>query len=196
MRNYETHDILSLFKQYERHFQYAIVAHTHHRPYVAFSDVGRRNCINEHKWLEAKRAQTTKDVRYALNCFNRLLYPNATNLCKRKPNLYRPLVFVSIEGLKRTNDRQQTVHVNITLGNLPRILNCDEVHTLFRHVWHEKAKQKDDVWTADYYKAKEGKGWFNYSLKEAEEDKRRAWNELSIWDVENCWIPLHAVSVD
>ena len=143
-----------------------------------------------------KQEQTSRDLRYALNCFNSLLYPNATNAARRKPLQFRPFTFVTIEGAKQTLDRQQTIHVNIALGNLPTILDKQDVETLFRHVWHNKAKQSDDIEVIDYYEAKQGKGWMSYSVKEAKHQPSRVWNENSIWDVENCWIPHCAINVD
>lgn len=192
MRNYTADDIAAMFKQYEQHVQYVIVAHTHHRPYAAC----RHKSTNVDTWLMHKQEQTSKDLRYALNCFNSLLYPNATNAARRKPMLYRPLSFVTIEGAKQTLDRQQTIHVNIAIGNIPIILNRQDIETLFRHVWQDKARQGNDIEVIDYYKAEQGRGWAGYSLKEAKHQPSRAWNENSIWDVENCWIPHNAINVD
>ena len=196
MRNYTADDIAAMFKQYEQHVQYVVVAHTYHRPYTVCCNEGQLKRMNADKWLTNKMQQTRKDIRYALNCFNSLLYPNATNAVKRKPMLYRPLTFVTIEGAKQTLDRQQTIHVNIALGNLPSALQRQDIETLFRHVWHDKAKQSDDIKVVDYYEAKQGKGWIGYSLKEAQIQPSRAWNSDSIWDVENCWIPHSAINVD
>ena len=196
MRNYTADDIAAMFKQYEQHVQYVIVAHTHHRPYTVCRNEGGLKSVNADRWLAHKLEQTSKDTRYALNCMNSLLYPNAINKVKRKPFQFRPLTFVTIEGAKQTLDRQQTIHVNIALGNLPTVLDRQDIETLFRHAWHDKAKQSDDIEVIDYYQAKQGKGWLGYSLKEAEHQPSRVWNENSIWDVENCWIPHNAINVD
>jgi len=196
MRNYTADDIEQMFMQYEQHYQFVIVAHTHHRPYSVCRNSGYLKNTDANTWLQAKQTQTSSDLRYALNCFNRLLYPNATNACKRKPLLYRPLTFVTIEGARQTTDRQQTIHVNIAIGNLPTVLNRSDVETLFRHAWHEKAKQGNDIEVLDYYKAKNKKGWESYSVKEARKDPSRAWNDNSIFDVDNCWIPHNAIDVD
>lgn len=185
-----------MFEQFQQHIQYVIVAHTYHRPYVACIDINKYKNINSEKWLQSKLNQTSKDLRHALNCFNQRLYPNASNKCKRNPLKYRPLTFVTIEGAKATIDRQQTIHVNIAIGNLPTALNADEVESLFRHVWHEKAQQSKDVKAIEYFKAKRGKGWLGYSVKEAQQQPCRTWTENSIWDVTNCWIPHNAFNAD
>ena len=196
MENYTANDIRNMFQQYQQHFQYVIVAHTKHRPYVATCNDSRYATKNTDKWLENKLEQTSKDLRYALNCFNRLLYPNATNKCRRNPHKYRPLTMVTIEGARATTDRQQTIHVNIALGNLPTVLNKEDIKTLFRHAWHEQAQQGNDIQVEHFYKAQEKEGWLGYSLKEAQQQPSRAWNENSIWDVTNCWIPHSAVNTD
>ena len=196
MRNYTADDIAESFKHYKQHIQYVIVAHTYHRPYTVCRNEGRLRTVNTEMWLARKHEQTSKDTRYALNCFNSLLYPNATNKCRRKPLLYRPLTFVTVEGARATTDRQQTIHINIAIGNLPKVLDKADVATLFRHAWHGKAQQSDDIEVLDYYEAHKGKGWLGYSLKEVQQQPSRVMNECSVWDVENCWIPHDAINAD
>ena len=192
MRNYTASDIKDMFDSYKQHVSHVIVAHTFHRPYVASTNVGRFKHVRADSYLKQKLLETSKDTRYALNCFNKLLYPNATNKVIRKPNLFKPLAFVTIEGAKETTDRAQTIHVNIALGNLPKALTTEDIETLFRHVWHEKAKQKDDVWVEKYNE----NDWNGYIVKEGQRDIKRAWNENSFWDVSNCWIPHNALKAD
>lgn len=196
MRNYTADDITQMFKQYEQQVQYVIVAHTRHRPYTVCRNEGQLKTVNAEKWLSAKLYQTSKDIRYALNCFNRLLYPNATNKCRRNPLQFRPLTFVTIEGARATTDRQQTIHANIAIGNLPTVLEQADIETLFRHAWHDKARQGNDIQVIKYYEAQEGEGWSGYSVKEAQQQPSRAWDENSIWDVTNCWLPHHAINTD
>jgi len=192
MRNYTASDIKDMFDSYKQHVSHVIVAHTFHRPYIANTNVGRFKHVRADSYLKQKLVETSKDARYALNCFNKLLYPSATNLVIRKPDLYKPLAFVTIEGAKETTDRSQTIHVNIALGNLPKALTTEDIETLFRHVWHEKAKQKDDVWVEKYNE----NDWNGYIVKEGQRDIKRAWNENSFWDVSNCWIPHNALKAD
>ena len=115
MRNYTAHDIKDMFDSYKQHVSHVIVAHTYHRPYVANTNVGRFKHVRADSYLKQKLVETSKDTRYALNCFNKLLYPNATNKVVRMPDLYKPLAFVTIEGATETTDRAQTIHVNIAL---------------------------------------------------------------------------------
>ena len=192
MRNYTAHDIKDMFDIYKQHVSHVIVAHTYHRPYVANTNVGRFKHVRADSYLKQKLVETSKDTRYALNCFNKLLYPNATNKVVRMPDLYKPLAFVTIEGATETTDRAQTIHVNIALGNLPKALTTEEIETLFRHVWHEKAKQKDDVKVMAY----DERDWVGYTLKEAQQQPRRTWDTDSIWDVGNCWLPHSALKAD
>jgi hypothetical protein len=98
MRNYTAHDIKDMFDSYKQHVSHVIVAHTYHRPYVANTNVGRFKNVRADSYLKQKLVETSKDTRYALNCFNKLLYPNATNKVVRMQDLYKPLAFVTIEG--------------------------------------------------------------------------------------------------
>ena len=192
MRNYTASDIKDMFDSYKQHVSHVIVAHTFHRPYIANTNVGRFKHVQADSYLKQKLMETSKDARYALNCFNKLLYPSASNLVIRKPDLYKPLAFVTIEGANETTDRSQTIHINIALGNLPKALTTEDIETLFRHVWHKKAKQKDDVWVEKYNQ----NDWNGYMVKEGQSDIKRAWNEHSFWDVSNCWIPHNALKAD
>ena len=196
MRNYNAQDIEDMFNQYEKHVTHVIVAHTYHRPYVASTNFGRFKHVRADQYIKTKMEQTNKDCRYALNCFYKLLYPTATNKPTRQPELFKPLTFVTIEGANETTDRSKTIHVNISLGNLPSVLNKDDIETLFKHAWHDMAHQSSDVKAYDYYKVDEAAHWAGYSLKEAQQNTRKSWDTNSIWDVTNCWIPHAALNAD
>ena len=195
MRQYNAQDIESMFNEHEKHVSHVIVAHTNHRPYVASQRFGKYKNVRADKYLKDKLVETSKDLRYALNCFEKLLYPSATNKPLRRPDLYKPLTFVTLEGANETTDRAQTIHVNIALGNLPTVLTTDDIETLFRHVWHDKAHQSINVKAIEYYNDGESR-WNGYSLKEAQQDTRKAWETNGIWDVTNCWIPHAAFNED
>ena len=192
MRNYTAHDIKDMFDSYKQYVSHVIVAHTYHRPYVANTNVGRFKHVQSDSYFKQKLVETSKDTRYALNCLNKLLYPNSTNKVVRMPDLYKPLAFVTIEGATETTDRAQTIHVYIALGNLPKALTTEDIETLFRHVWHDKAKQKDDIKVMAY----DERDWVGYTLKEAQQQPRRTWDIDSIWDVGNCWLPHSALKAD
>ena len=163
MRQYNAKDIESMFNQHEQHVSHVVVAHTLHRPYVASTDVGRFKHVRADQYIKTKMEQTSKDTRHALNCFYKLLYPTHSNRPTQNPNLFKPLTFVTIEGANQTTDRSQTIHVNISLGNLPSVLNTDDIETLFRHAWHDMAHQSTDVKAYDYYKVDEASHWAGYS---------------------------------
>lgn len=196
MRNYNAGDIESMFNEHEQHVSHVVVAHTLHRPYVASTDVGRFKHVRADQYIKTKMEQTSKDTRHALNCFYKLLYPTHSNRPTQNPNLFKPLTFVTIEGANQTTDRSQTIHVNISLGNLPSALNTEDIETLFRHAWHEKAHQSSDVKAYEYSKVDGRSRWMGYSLKEAQQAPHKAWDTDSIWDVGNCWIPHAALKAD
>jgi hypothetical protein len=171
-----------MYKPYEKHITHVIVAHTKLRPYYAMND----------KQLENMLSKTQTATTYALNCFNKLLYPSATNKAVRQPLKYRPLTLVTTEGAHLTADRALTVHVNIALGNIPQVLTTEDIETLFRHTWHNKAKQGNNIFVTEYYE----RNWEDYSLKEGQKNPNRLWGENSIWDVGNCWIPTAVLNAD
>jgi len=186
MNNYTAHDIQSFLNQYSKHISHIVVAHTHFRPY------------NQSQYQIAQMAaQARSDLRHALNCFAKLLYPTASNKPVRNPALYRPLSFVTIENAKQHIGSEQTIHCNIALGNLPKVLLTEEIEFLFKHVWVEKAHQASDVKAYCVLgKQGEAKVWNGYALKEAQHQKSKAWEIEGIWDVENCWIPHAALNAD
>jgi hypothetical protein len=126
-----------------------------------------------------------------------LLYPNSTNFPVRKRFLYRPLSFVTIENAREHLGREQTIHFNIALGNLPKVLLTEDVETLFRHVWVDKVHMSDDVkvYGTDG-KISEVRTWNGYSLKEIQQQPNLAWKIEGVWDVQNCWIPHAALNTD
>jgi len=196
MNNYNAKDIESFFNQYEQHVSHVIVAHTKHRPYVASIDVGRFKHVRTDEYVRSKILETSKDLRHAMNCFSKLLYPLHSNRPKQNPNTFMPLSFVTIEGAKQTTNRSQTIHVNIAIGNLPAVLKTEDIETLFRHAWHEMAHQSSDVKAYDYTQVEGQSRWMGYSLKEAQQNTHKAWDINSIWDVGNCWIPHAALKAD
>ena len=184
--NYTANDIAEFFNKHEQNVTHVIVAQTKYRPY-------RKSA----KAIDAMAFEAKKDLRYALNCFGKQMYPNQTNLVIRKPHIYRPLALVSIENIYETTDEQQTIHFNITLGNLPKHLCTTMIDIHFRHAWHLKAHQQNDIYTeavADY--PCDIKRWLGYTLKDTTKDSKLAWTTNGTWDVENCWIPQAAINTD
>lgn len=189
MRTYTADDIATWMHGHEHLASHVIVAHTHHRSCIAHSAKTKYQNLNTERYLSGKLEETSKSIRYALNCFNASLYPENRNLPRRKPSIFKPFTFVTIEGAKFTADAAQTIHANIALGNLPKHLTLAQIKALFFDAWCIKAKQKGDITVTEYYRHSDKRSWFGYSLKEAEENTDRAWNTNSVWDVQNCWIP-------
>ena len=196
MNQYSAKDIENFFNEYEKHVSHVIVAHTKHRPYLASKGVGCFKDIRVDEYVRSKILETSKDLRHALNCFSKLLYPSHSNRPRQNPQLFRPLTFVTIEGAKETLDRSQTIHVNIAIGNLPSALDAEDIETLFRHAWHDMAHQSSDVKVCDHMQTDGQSRWMGYSLKEAQQNPHKAWDTNSIWDVSNCWIPHAALKAD
>ena len=187
MTNYTAHDIQDYLDKYRDDITHIVVAHTHFRPY------------NRKQWeIDRMAEQAKKDCTYALNCFEQLLFPGEINKPKRYPLRYKPLRFVTIENAKENLGREQTIHFNIALGNLPRGNMCPMVlGIIFEKAWVEMAKQSNNVkaYRVEDYPREENT-WNGYSLKEAQQQKDKAWRFDGIWDVYNCWIPLAALNAD
>jgi hypothetical protein len=184
--NYKAEDIANFFKKHERNVTHVIVAHTKFRP-----------CRYSQSTIDLMATQAKKDLRHALNCFSKQLYPKHTSLVQRKPHNYRPLTLVTIENIKETTDERQTIHFNISLGNLPKHICTTMIDINFRHAWHIKTKQQNDIYTeaiADY--PSNPQKWFSYSVKDASTDSKLAWSTNGTWDVGNCWIPQAAINTD
>lgn len=160
--NYSAADIASFFATHESKVTHNLVAHTKFRP-----------CRYTQNQIDAMATQAKQDLRYALNCFAKSLYPNHTSLVQRKPHIYRPLSLVTIENIKETTDEEQTIHFNICLGNIPKHLNTADIASRFKHAWVDKASQKDDIYIThkNEYGADINK-WFSYIVKDANKSKQ------------------------
>ena len=184
--DYTATDIANFFEQHEAKVTHNIVAHTQFRP-----------CRHHQSKIDLMAEQAKKDLRYAMNCFSKSLYPNHTSLVKRKPHIYRPLSLVTIENIKETTDEQQTIHFNISLGNIPKHLCTTMIEIHFRHAWVCKAEQKNDIYVTDKNDYPDDiANWFGYIVKDANKSKQLAWTTNGTWDVGNCWIPSNAINTD
>ena len=186
MRQYTAQDIQQFLNQYSDHVSHIAVAQTHFRPYNSTQFQ-----------IDRMAGQAKKDLRHALNCFAKLLHPNSPNKPVRQPLLYRPMTLVTLENAKENLGRDQTIHFNIALGNLPKVLLTEEIEFLFKHAWVSMTHQADDVKAYSVIgKSSEASTWNGYSLKEAQQQKSKAWSYDGIWDVDNCWIPHAALNAD
>jgi len=184
--NYKAYDVENYLKQYEHLVTHVIVAHTHFRPY---------NCTKQK--IELMQNEAKKNMQYALNCFASSIHKNHTNLPKRKPHQYRPLTFTTIENIKPTTDKAQTIHFNICLGNLPKNLSTTLIDIHFRYAWVVKAKQKNDIFTESIrdYPSNPQK-FFSYIVKDSNKNNKLIWETNGTWDVMNTWLPNNAMYTD
>ncbi len=189
MRNYTAADIFEYKKRYEHAITHVIVAHTKFRPYVSPHNKWTNDTEER---IQRQATQAKLDLRHALNCFYKALYPGATNKPVRRPDLYKPLTLVTLEGAKKTTDHRQTIHFNISLGNLPAGTTTRQIQALFTEAWVNRVNQSPDIWVGEYYKG----NWQGYTVKEAEKASDKAWSTDGIWDVENCWVPTTALAAD
>ncbi len=185
MKSYRTSDVVTFFGRYEKHITHICVAHTNLRVYG-------KNEIQ----IRQMRTQVAKDIRHALNVFCSSLYLGQTNKVRRNPLKYKPLIFSTIEGTTEIYNKQKTIHVNLALGNLPKHLTTNELKTLFQNAWVNKANQNSDIFFQESTKRTTSTNFIGYALKEAQIDSKRLWDESSVWDVGNCWIPHIALNAD
>jgi len=183
MKNYNASDIQSYFDTYSKHIQFIVVAHTKVKTY------------NLSKQVQDERVQKAcYSLQHGFNVLDKLLRPAIPNYVVRKPNMYRTLKLVTVEGLDNITNRDMTLHFNICLGNVPDVLTLEELKLLFEHTWNSTLNQG----AFEIYDIRQqGTGtWNGYSLKEAQQDKSKSWDTHGTWAVQNCWIPHDALAAD
>ena len=160
---------------YQKHITHYVVAQSYFHTYHKADWEIERMCVS-----------LRKDLRHASNCFSKELYGNGA---RRKPREYQPLLIPTLEGTKNTVNPKHTLHYNIYLGNLPKILTTDDIKELWRYCWVEKAHQKDDIYITEPL-ANTQSHLLHYGTKETQI------GNLSCWDFENTRIPHDALNID
>ena len=90
-----------------------------------------------------------------------------------------------------------TMHFNVMLGNLPKEYTKEKLKEVFLETWNKKFKQSKDVWVhsvEDLVNMNEStdlplSAFNRYILKDAYDDKSKAWKVEGTWDVLNTWLP-------
>ena len=159
----------------QKHITHYVVAQSFYRPYHHTPNA-----------VEHMASKLRKDFRHARNCFNKELYGNRA---RRKPLTYQPLLIPTLEGTRNTSNPQLTLHYNIYLGNLPKILTTEDIHELWKYCWVEKAHQKDDIYITKPLASTQSY-LLHYGTKELQI------GNLSCWDFENTQIPYNALNID
>ena len=181
--NYTANDVAKHFQQYAEHISHYAVLHTKFRP-----------AKRSQKLLDSYVERTNKTLHYALQVFETKIHLDHTNRARRKPEIYRPLYFSTIEGAYETTNNELTIHVNLLLGNLPKRLIDSQIQQFLTYAWVEKAKQSDNVSCYNMLNDKESTcRVINYSVKEGRANRERIWATNGIWSVQNCWIPFQAL---
>ena len=159
----------------QKHITQYVVAQSHFHTY------------HKMEWeIERMSVSLKKDLRHARNCFNKELYGNGA---RRKPLIYQPLLIPTLEGTKKTTSPKHTLHYNIYLGNLPKILTTEDIKELWTYCWVEKAHQKNDIYITEPL-ANTQSHLLYYGTKETQI------GNLSCWDFENTQIPYNALNAD
>lgn len=168
VRNYLT--------KYNKHITHWAVAHTPFHTYHATQSQ-----------LESMKLEARKQCRFFRRTFSQYLY-QAKAL--RKPEIYSPLIITTIEGVKTSPHKQDTIHFNFAIGNIPRCITTVELHQVFEHCWVDKAKLSGkSLWLQDADLSR-NINWINYITKEAE------FGNIDTWDFENTQIPNVALAAD
>ena len=170
-----TETIRDFLNQQSKYITHYIVAHSNYSAYH-----------KDAKDIERMTFNLGKDLRHARNCFNKELYGNGA---RRKPLTYQPLLIPTLEGTTNTVNPKLTLHYNIYLGNLPKILTTEDIKELWRYCWVEKAHQKDDIYITEPL-ANTQSHLLHYGTKETQI------GNLSCWDFENTRIPFNALNAD
>jgi hypothetical protein len=170
-----TETIRNFLDKNQKYISHYVVAQTYYKAYH-----------KEATDIERMTFNLGKDLRHARNCFNKELYGNGA---KRKPFLYQPLLIPTLEGTKNTSNPKITLHYNIYLGNIPKILTTEDIKELWTYCWVDKANQRNDIYIAEVL-ANTQTHLLHYGTKEAQ------FGNLSCWDFENTQIPYSALNID
>ena len=108
--NYTANDVASHFQKYSDHISHYAVMQTK-----------LRSANKSQKTLDSYVEKTNKNLHYALQVFEAKIHDGHINRARRKPEIYKPLSFATIEGAYETTNNELTVHVNLLLGNLPAL---------------------------------------------------------------------------
>ncbi|APB99715.1 hypothetical protein A4F89_10400 [Polynucleobacter asymbioticus] len=168
-------DIRDFLDKQSQHITHYLVAHSYYFAY-------HKDAVS----IERMTFNLRKDFRHARNCFNRELYGNGA---RRKPQLLQPLLIPTIEGTKEIANPQISIHYNIYLGNLPKILTTEDIKTLWTYCWVDKAHQKNDIYITEPL-ANTQSHLLHYGTKEAQ------FGNIGCWDFENTQIPYSALNID
>ena len=167
--------IRNFLDKQSNHISHYIVAQSYYRPYHQLPLA-----------IERMSNSLRLDLRHARNCFNKELFGNGA---KRKPLLLQPLLIPTLEGTKNTTNPKLTLHYNIYLGNLPKILTTEDIKELWTYCWVEKAHQNNDIYITKPLANTQSR-LLRYGTKETQI------GNLSCWDFENTQIPYNALSTD
>jgi hypothetical protein len=186
MTNYTAHDINEWVSKYFDQFQYLVIAHT--------------NCYPKDKSLQTIFSQQVKRqdlLEKTLIEVSKTLYPNEPFLPRDYRDEYGMLQFSTVEFNNPNVRSCDTMHFNVMLGNLPKEYTKEKLKEVFLETWNKKFKQSKDVWVhsvEDLVNMNESTNLpisaFNrYILKDAYDDKSKAWKVEGTWDVLNTWLP-------
>jgi hypothetical protein len=167
--------IRDFLNQQQKHITHYVVAQSYYRPYHATNPQIANMAMN-----------LRKDLRHARNCFNKELYGNGA---KRKPLLYQPLLIPTLEGTINTTNPHLTLHYNIYLGNIQKVLTTQDIKELWTYCWHTKANQSNNIFITKPL-ANTQSHLLHYGTKEAQI------GNIDCWDIENTQIPYDALSAD
>lgn len=168
--------IRNYLHEHSSHITYWAVGHTHFHTYKASP-----------QQLERMKQQAQAQCRFFRRSFSQFLY-QAKAL--RKPHIYSPLLITTIEGVKASPFKQDTIHYNFAIGNIPNSINAEELRQVFEHCWVDKAQMSGKNLWLQAADSNQNKQWLNYITKEAEI------GNIDTWDIENTQIPHVALAAD
>ena len=186
MNNYTADDINNWVSKYFEQFQFIVVAHT--------------NCYPKDKSLQTIFSQQVKRqeiLEKTLIEVSKTLYINEPFLPRDFREEYGMLQFSTVEFNSPNVRKNDTMHFNIMLGNLPKEFTKEKLSEVFLHTWNKKYKQSSDVWihTVEEMTIKNEStdlpisAFSRYMMKDAYADKSKAWKVEGTWDVMNTWLP-------
>ena len=191
MDNYTARDLYDWVNTFLHKMQYVMVIHSDFRPHNKY--IGR---------IIAERKRRSIFLEDALKHVSKHLYPNDPKLPFRNRYLFAPIRFTTVENLNPNLTQEQTLHFNVLIGNIPETMNKDQLTEVFLESWVKNHRQSKDIWVKEVAELDQKKvdqlpinSFTNYILKDAYNDKTKAWGTDGVLDDKNIWLPPDALNL-
>lgn len=129
--------------------------------------------------IKLYKQKTESSVYYFLMQFNRLMTGNGW----RRKEKYKPIFLPFIEGSKKITDKNLTLHVHASVGNLPQIATVESVAESVCLLWQKQEAGTSDTLVKIIEPGTESR-WLSYTEKEL-----KRYKDTNMFDFSNFQFP-------